>query len=75
MDYAIKSAIAELPKYIVARIIHKELLVSTIGAFPPLQVVICSDFHLRMSDILPLNLNSSATANSIDKWTAPSHPP
>jgi len=29
MDHTIKSAIAELPNYIVARIIHKELLVST----------------------------------------------
>jgi len=40
MDCAIKSAIAELPNYIVARIIHKELVVSTMGAFPPLQLVI-----------------------------------
>jgi len=75
MDCSIKSAIAELPNCIIVRIIHRELLVSTIGAFPPLQVVICSDFHLKMADILPLNLNSSATTNSINKWIVPSNPP
>jgi len=47
MDCTIKSAIVELPNHIVARIIHKELLVSTMGEFSPLQVLICSDFHLR----------------------------
>jgi len=47
MDCTIKSAIAELPNYIVARLIHKELVVSTISASSPLQVMICSDFHLR----------------------------
>jgi len=35
MACTIKSAIAELPNYIVARIIHKELVVSTIGVFSP----------------------------------------
>ena len=46
MDYAIKSGIAELPNYIITRIIHKELLVSTMVACSPIQLVICSDFHL-----------------------------
>jgi len=41
MDYTIKSAIAELPNGVVARIIHKESLVSTMGAFSLLQLVIC----------------------------------
>ena len=40
MDCTIKSAIVRLSNYIVARIIHKELLVSTIRAFSPLQMVI-----------------------------------
>jgi len=48
MDCAIKSAIAELINHIVARIIHKELLVSTMGACSPLQLLICSDFHLEV---------------------------
>jgi len=41
MDRTIKSTIAELTDYIIVRIIYKELLVSTMGAFPPLQLVIC----------------------------------
>jgi len=41
MDCAIKSTIAELLNYKVTRIIDKELLVTTAGAFPPLQLVIC----------------------------------
>jgi len=40
MDFTIESAMAELTNYIIARIIHKELVVSTTGAFPPLQLVI-----------------------------------
>jgi len=75
MDYTIKSAIAKLTNCIIARIIHKELLVSTIGAFPPLQLVICSDFHLRIADILPLHLNNITTINSINKWIIPLNPP
>jgi len=74
MNCAIKSAIAELLNYIVTRIIHQELLVSTTGAFPPLQLVICSDFHLRESDILPLHLNNIATTNSINKWSGTLNP-
>jgi len=35
MDCTIKSAIVELLNYIIARIIHKELLVSTYLHFPP----------------------------------------
>jgi len=48
MDFTIKFAITELPNFIVARIIHEELLVSTMGTFPPPlpQLVICNDFHL-----------------------------
>ena len=68
MNCTIKSGVAELTNYIIVRIIYKELLVSTMGAFPPLQLVICSDFHLRESDILPLHLNNIATTNSINKW-------
>jgi len=49
MDCTIQSAIPELPNYIIATIIHKELVVSTMGAFSPLQLVICNDFHLRGS--------------------------
>jgi len=71
MDYAIKSAIAELPNFIIARIIHKELVVSTMGAFSPLQVVIYSDVHLGGRHFAFAHLNSTATTNSINKWTAP----
>jgi len=74
MDCAIKSAIPELLNYIVTRIIHQELLVSTTGAFPALQLVICSDFHPRESDILPLHLNNITTTNSINKWSGPLNP-
>jgi len=75
MDCTIQSAIAELTNCIIVRTIHKELVVSTIGAFSPLQVVICSDFHLRMADILPLQLNNITTTNSINKWIAQLNPP
>ena len=47
MECTIKFAIAGLTNYIIARIIYKELVMSSIGAFSPLQVMICSDFHLR----------------------------
>ena len=47
MEWTIESVIAELPNYIVTRIIHKELLVFTMDAFSTLQLVICSDFHLE----------------------------
>jgi len=75
MDCTIKSAIAELTKCIIARIIHKELLMSTISAFSLLQVVICSDFHLKMADILPLHLNNITTTNSINRWIVRLNPP
>jgi len=39
MEWTIKSVIAELPNYIVARIIHKELLVFTMDAFSRLQLI------------------------------------
>ena len=74
MEFTVDSTALESTNYIVARIIHKELLVSTMGAFPPLQLVICSDFHLRESDILPLHLNNIATTNSINKWSGTLNP-
>jgi len=74
MDITIKSAIAELPSCIDTSIIYKELFVFTMGACSPLQLVICSDFHLRGADILPLHLNNIATTNSINKWIVPLNP-
>jgi len=47
MEFTIDSTALESTNYILARIIYKELIVSTMGVFSPLQVVICSDFHLR----------------------------
>jgi len=59
---------SELANYIVAGIIHKELVVSTSGTFPPSG----SDLQLILrADILPLPLNSTTTNQDTTILTIP----
>jgi len=47
MEFTIDSAALSLTNNRILGSIHKELVLSTTGAFSPLLLVICNYFHLR----------------------------